>query len=377
MTDTAAAALRKTPLHARHLASNARMVPYAGWEMPVEYSGITNEHLAVRSRAGLFDVSHMGEIEIAGKDALAAVQRISSNDASRLSIGQAHYAALPTPSGTFVDDMLVYRMAPSHFMLVVNAANVAKDYAWISEQVKLAGDVAVVDSSSRYALIAIQGPAAREVLQPLTAVELGQIRYYWFSYGEVAAARVTISRTGYTGEDGFEIFVPPNMADRVWRAVLDSGRQADVIPCGLGARDTLRLEAAMRLYGNDIDESTTVLEADLGWTIGWKKADFIGKDALLQQKEGGVARKLVGFEMSERGIARHGYAVVRGGTQVGTVTSGTQTPFLKKAIGMAYVPVDMSTPDTEIEIDIRGRALKATVTPLPFYKREMGSGVVS
>ena len=377
MTDTAAAALRKTPLHARHLVSNARMVPYAGWEMPVEYSGITNEHLAVRSRAGVFDVSHMGEIEIAGKDALAAVQRISSNDASRLAIGQAHYAALLTPSGTFVDDMLVYRMAPSHFMLVVNAANVAKDYAWISEQVKPAGDVAVVDSSSRYALIAIQGPAAREVLQPLTAVELSQIRYYWFSYGEVAAARVTISRTGYTGENGFEIFVPPNMADRVWQAVLDSGRQADVIPCGLGARDTLRLEAAMRLYGNDIDESTTVLEADLGWTIGWKKADFIGKDALLRQKESGVARKLVGFEMSERGIARHGYAVVRGGTQVGTVTSGTQTPFLKKAIGMAYVPVDMSTPDTEIEIDIRGRALKATVTPLPFYKREMGSGVVS
>ena len=377
MTDTAAAALRKTPLHARHLASKARMVPYAGWEMPVEYSGITNEHLAVRSRAGVFDVSHMGEIEIAGKDALAAVQRISSNDASRLAIGQAHYAALLTPSGTFVDDMLVYRMAPSHFMLVVNAANVAKDYAWISEQVKPAGDVAVVDSSSRYALIAIQGPAAREVLQPLTAVDLGQIRYYWFSYGEVAAARVTISRTGYTGEDGFEIFVPPNMADRVWQAVLDSGRHAGVIPCGLGARDTLRLEAAMRLYGNDIDESTTVLEADLGWTIGWKKGDFIGKDLLLRQKESGVARKLVGFEMSERGIARHGYAVVRGGTQVGIVTSGTQTPFLKKAIGMAYVPVDMSAPDTQIEIDIRGRALKATVIPLPFYKREMGSGVIS
>ena len=376
MADTSTT-LRKSPLDALHRSAKARMVPYAGWEMPLEYSGIAAEHAAVRTRAGLFDVSHMGEIEIAGKDALAAVQRISSNDASRLSIGQAHYAALPTPSGTFVDDMLVYRMAPSHFMLVVNAANVAKDYAWISEQVKLAGDVAVVDSSSRYALIAIQGPAAREVLQPLTAVELSQIRYYWFSYGEVAAARVTISRTGYTGEDGFEIFVPPNMADRVWQALLDSGRQADVIPCGLGARDTLRLEAAMRLYGNDIDESTTILEADLGWTIGWKKADFIGKDALLRQKESGVARKLVGFEMSERGIARHGYAVVRGGTQVGTVTSGTQTPFLKKAIGMAYVPVDISTPDTEIEIDIRGRALKATVTPLPFYKREMGSGVVS
>jgi aminomethyltransferase len=375
MTDTAAAALRKTPLHARHLASKARMVPYAGWDMPVEYSGITNEHLAVRSRAGVFDVSHMGEIEIAGKDALAAVQRISSNDAGRLSIGQAHYAALLTPSGTFVDDMLVYRMGPSHFMLVVNAANAAKDYAWIAEQVKPAGDVAVVDSSSRYALIAIQGPAAREVLQPLTAVDLGQIRYYWFSYGEVAAARVTISRTGYTGEDGFEIFVPPNVADRVWQALLDSGRHADVIPCGLGARDTLRLEAAMRLYGNDIDESTTVLEADLGWTIGWKKADFIGRDVLVRQKERGVARRLVGFEMVDRGIARHGYAVVRGGEQVGTVTSGTQTPFLKKAVGMAYVPTAMSDPGTGIEIDIRGRPLKANVVPLPFYKREMGSGV--
>jgi glycine cleavage system T protein (aminomethyltransferase) len=377
MTDTAAPALRKTPLHARHLASKARMVPYSGWEMPVEYSGITNEHLAVRTRAGLFDVSHMGEIEIAGKDALAAVQRISSNDASRLSVGQAHYAGLLTPDGTFVDDMLVYRMAPSHFLLVVNAGNVAKDHAWISEQIKVAGDAAVIDSSSRYALIAIQGPAAREVLQTLTAVDLAQIRYYWFSYGEVAGARVTISRTGYTGEDGFEVFVPPNMADRVWQAIIESGRQADVIPCGLGARDTLRLEAAMRLYGNDIDESTTVLEADLGWTIGWKKPDFIGREVLAQQKAAGVTRKLVGFELLERGIARHGYAVVQGGRQVGAVTSGTQTPFLKKAIGMAYVPTELSQPGSEIEIDVRGRTSKARIVPLPFYKRVLGSGVIS
>jgi len=345
--------------------------------MPVEYSGITNEHLAVRTRAGLFDVSHMGEIEIAGKDALAAVQRISSNDASRLSVGQAHYAGLLTPGGTFVDDMLVYRMAPSHFLLVVNAGNVAKDHAWISEQIKVAGDAAVIDSSSRYALIAIQGPAAREVLQTLTAVDLAQIRYYWFSYGEVAGARVTISRTGYTGEDGFEIFVPPNMADRVWQAIIESGRQADVIPCGLGARDTLRLEAAMRLYGNDIDESTTVLEADLGWTIGWKKPDFIGREVLAQQKSAGVTRKLVGFELLERGIARHGYAVVQSGRHVGVVTSGTQTPFLKKAIGMAYVPTELSQPGSEIEIDVRGRTSKARVVPLPFYKRVMGSGVIS
>ena len=347
------------------------MVPYAGWEMPVEYSGITNEHLAVRTRAGLFDVSHMGEIEVAGKGALEAIQRISSNDANRLKVGQAHYAGLLTPDGTFVDDMLVYRMASSHFMLVVNAANTAKDFAWISEQVKVTG-AAVVDSSSRYALISIQGPAAREVLQPLTAVDLAEIRYYWFAYGEVAAARVTISRTGYTGEDGYEIFVPPNMADRVWQALMESGRSAEVIPCGLGARDTLRLEAAMRLYGNDIDESTTVLEAGLGWTIAWGKGDFIGRDRLLEQKERGLTRTLVGFEMLERGIARQGYPVVSAGEPVGQVTSGTQTPFLKKAIGMAYVPAALSGPGSQIDIDVRGRATKAQVVPLPFYKRQTG-----
>jgi aminomethyltransferase len=370
MSDPTAPDLRKTPLNARHRASNARMVPFAGWDMPVEYSGITNEHLAVRTRAGIFDVSHMGELEIAGKDALAAVQRISSNDASRLAIGQAHYAGLLTPDGTFVDDMLVLRMAPNHFMLVVNASNVAKDYAWVAEQVKTAGEAAVVDTSGRYALIAIQGPAAREVLQPLTGVELEDLKYYWFGHGEVANARATISRTGYTGEDGFEIFVPPNMADKVWQALLQSGRAADVIPCGLGARDTLRLEAAMRLYGNDIDETTSVLEADLGWTIGWKKSGFIGEERLRQQKEQGVERRLVGFEMIDRGIARHGYPVIAGDRRIGVVTSGTQTPFLKKAIGMAYVPVDKTAPGTELTIDIRGRASQARVVPLPFYKRK-------
>jgi aminomethyltransferase len=367
MTDTAVA-LRTTPLHARHRALGARMVPYAGWEMPVEYSGITNEHMAVRTRAGIFDVSHMGEIEIAGKGALAAVQRISSNDASRLAVGQAHYAGLLTEQGTFLDDMLVYRVAPSHFMLVVNAANTAKDVAWISQQVAASGDAAVVDSSARYALISVQGPAAREVLQPLTAVELGEIRYYWFSYGEVAAARVIISRTGYTGEDGFEIFVPPAMADRVWQALLESGRSVDILPCGLGARDTLRLEAAMRLYGNDIDESTTPLEAGLGWTVAWSKGEFIGREALARQKAAGVGRALVGFEMTDRGIARHGYPVSAGGVVVGAVTSGTQTPFLKKAIGMAYVPPALAAPGTAIEIDIRGRLSKARVVPLPFYR---------
>jgi aminomethyltransferase len=369
MSDTSVD-LRKTPLHARHRASNARMVPYAGWDMPVEYSGITAEHMAVRTRAGLFDVSHMGQIEVAGKNAAAAVQRVLSNDASRLEVGQAQYTGLLTPEGTFLDDMLVYRMAPSHFLLVANASNVAKDFAWISEQVKAVGDAAAVDTSSRYALIAIQGPGSREVLQPLTGLDLADLRYYRFGHGEVAGARATVARTGYTGEDGFEIFVPPNMADRVWQALLESGRSVDVVPCGLGARDTLRLEAAMRLYGNDIDETTTPLEADLGWIVSWKKGDFIGRDRLVQQKDKGTARKLVGFEMLDRGIARHGYPVVSSGRRIGVVTSGTQTPFLKKAIGMAYVPVEAASPDTDIEIDIRGRVSKARVVRLPFYARQ-------
>jgi aminomethyltransferase len=345
------------------------MVPFAGWDMPVEYSGITAEHMAVRTRAGLFDVSHMGQIEVAGKNAAAAVDKLVCSDVSALQIGQAKYSGLLTPGGTFVDDVLVYRMAPSHFMIVANASNVQKDYAWIAEQVKAVGDAAAVDSSSRYALLALQGPASRDVLQPLTGVELADLRPYWFANGEVANARATISRTGYSGEDGFEIFVPPNMADRVWQAVLESGRSADVIPCGLGARDTLRLEAAMRLYGNEIDESTTVLEAGLGWTVSWKKSDFIGRDVLVEQKEKGLERMLVGLELIDRGIARHGYPVVRDGRPVGVVTSGTQTPFLKKAIAMAYVPVDLRSPGSEVEVDVRGRVSKARVVPLPFYKR--------
>jgi len=369
MEQATAAPLKKTPLHARHRASGAKMVAFGGWDMPVEYSGIVSEHMAVRERAGIFDVSHMGEIEIAGKDALAAVQRISSNDASRLQVGQAHYSALTTFDGTFVDDLLVYRMAPSHFLLVVNASNIAKDYAWIAGQIKEAGDAAAVDSSSRYALLAIQGPAAAATLQPLCSADVSDLKYYWFTHGEVANARALISRTGYTGEDGFEIFVPPNMADRVWQALLESGRQADVIPCGLGARDTLRLEAAMRLFGNDIDETTTPLEADLGWIVGWKKDFFIGHERLREQKEKGITRKLVGFEMVDRGIARHGYQVLQGDKPIGVVTSGTQTPFLKKAIGMAYVPMALTASGSELTIDVRGRVARATVVPLPFYKR--------
>ena len=346
------------------------MVPYAGWEMPLEYSGIAAEHLAVRRSAGLFDVSHMGEIEIAGKNALAAVQRILSNDASRLTNGQAQYSALLTPAGTFLDDVIVYRMAASHYLLVVNAANAAKDYAWIAEQVKDVGDTAVVDSSSRYALISIQGPAALEVLQPLATVDLEDLRYYGFTHGEVSSARAMIARTGYTGEDGFEIFVPPAMAPRVWQALLESGRSAHILPCGLGARDTLRLEAGMRLYGNDIDESTTPLDADLGWIVGWDKPSFIGREALNEIRSSGPPRKLIGFELLAPGIARHGHLVVdESGRDIGVVTSGTQTPFLKKSIGLAYVPAATATVGTEIVIDVRGRRARARIVKLPFYKR--------
>ena len=333
------------------------------------YSGIVDEHMAVRTRAGLFDVSHMGQIEIAGRDALAAVQLITSNDASRLANGQAQYSALTTPEGTFVDDVLTYRLSSEHFMLVVNAGNIAKGFAWIAEHVKGVGDAAAVNTSSRYALVALQGPAARDVLQTLTGVNLGEIKYYWFTTGEVAGVRGTISRTGYTGEDGFEVFVPPSGAERVWNAILQAGQPAGVIPAGLGARDTLRLEAAMRLHGNDIDETTTVLEADLGWIVGWKKDGFIGADVLRRQKQEGVRRKLVGFEILDRAIARHGYDAYVGGEKAGVVTSGTQTPYLKKAIGMAYLPSDRTAPGTPFEVDVRGRRVRAEVVPMPFYKR--------
>jgi aminomethyltransferase len=345
------------------------MVEFGGWDMPVEYSGIVDEHLAVRSRAGLFDVSHMGEIEIAGSDALNAVQHVTTNDASRLSRGQAHYSALTTPEGTFVDDVLTYKLADDHFMLVVNASNIVKDFTWITRQLAGLGDAVAVNTSSRYALLALQGPIAREVLQTLTGVDLSQIKYYWFSTGEVAGVAGTISRTGYTGEDGFEVFVPPAAAERVWNAILQAGKSAGVVPAGLGARDTLRLEAGMRLYGNDMDETTTVLEADLGWIVGWKKDTFIGSDALRKQKQEGVRRKLVGFGVLDRAIARHGYDVYVNGAKAGVVTSGTQTPYLKKAIGMAYVPIERSTPDSLIEIDVRGRRARAQVVPLPFYRR--------
>lgn len=370
MTDAAVTALLKTPLHGRHLAMGAKMMPFGGWDMPVEYSGITEEHLAVRRAAGLFDVSHMGEVEVAGSDALAAVQRMTTNDAAGLEVGQAQYSALATVEGTFVDDLLVYRLAAEHFLLVVNAANIAADVAWIEEGIKEVGDAVAVNTSSRYALIAVQGPRAVEIVQPLTEVDLASIRYYRFATGEVAGIRATISRTGYTGEDGFEIFVAPQVAERLWGALLSAGEPVGLRPAGLGARDTLRLEAAMRLSGQDIDRTTSVLEAGLGWIVGWQKPDFVGRAALVRQRDAGVPRTLVGFEMVERGIARHGYPVFAGDDEVGVVTSGTRTPFLEKAIGLAYVPSTGAAPGTEYAIDVRGRRVRAQVVPLPFYTRQ-------
>jgi glycine cleavage system T protein (aminomethyltransferase) len=370
MSLPAPTSLRKTPLNARHRALGARMVEFGGWDMPVEYSGIVDEHMAVRTRAGLFDVSHMGEIELAGRDALKAVQHITSNDAAKLAVGQIQYSALTTPQGTFVDDVLVYKLADEHFMLVVNASNIIKDFNWITGHIPQEADAVAVNTSSRYALLALQGPASRDVLQALTGADLSSVKYYWFTTGEVANVACTISRTGYTGEDGFEVFVPPASAERVWNAILTAGQSAGVVPAGLGARDTLRLEAAMRLYGNDMDETTTVVEADLGWIVGWKKPEFLGLNVLQSQKAEGPRRKLVGFEMLDRAIARHGYDAYVAGAQAGTVTSGTQTPFLKKAIGMAYLPTEHAGPGTEFEVDIRGRRAKATVVPMPFYKRQ-------
>ena len=369
MTDASASAHSKTPLHGRHVALGAKMVPFAGWEMPLQYGGITEEHLAVRRAAGLFDVSHMGQIEVAGADALAAVQRISTNDAGRLEVGQAQYSALATPEGTFFDDLLVYRLADDHFLLVVNAANVESGFRWIRDGIAGVGDAVAVNTSSRYALLAVQGPRALDVVQPLTDVELAAIRYYRFATGEVAGVRATISRTGYTGEDGFELFVPPQAADKLWSALMSAGRHHGMRPAGLGARDTLRLEAAMRLSGQDIDGTTTVLEAGLGWIVGWDKSDFIGREALVKQREAGVERKLVGIEMAGPGIARQGYGVYAGGRQVGRVTSGTRTPFLEKAVALAYVPAEGAAPGTEYEVDVRGRRVPARVVPLPFYKR--------
>jgi len=361
--------MRKTPLNATHRASGAKMVPFGGWDMPVEYSGLISEHMAVRKAAGLFDVSHMGEFEVEGPGALAFLQRTTANNVAKLVDGQAQYSAFPLANGAPLDDVIVYRRAADRYLLVVNAGNIEKDFRWLQEQGPQ--DVRLENKSDAYALLALQGPRAAEILRALTTFDLSGLKYYHFAEAEVDSYPVTVSRTGYTGEDGFEIFVSPQLVEAFWKRLLEAGREKGLVPVGLGARDTLRLEARLCLHGQDMDETTSLVEAGLGWMVSLDEAkgDFPGRAVLAEQKKNGPPRKLVGFEMTGRGIARHGYPVLIHDERVGEVTSGTYAPFLQKNIGLCYVPAARAAVGTELAIDIRERKVPARVVPTPFYKR--------
>lgn len=360
-------ALKRTALNAAHKAAGARMVEFAGWEMPVEYSGITQEHLAVRTAAGLFDVSHMGEIEVRGPQALALLQYVTSNDVSRLRDFQAQYSALMHPSGSAVDDCVVHRLTENHYFLCVNAANTEADFEWMAQHNSFGADLRNV--SDEYSQLALQGPGAAAILARVTNVDLTALRYYWFCRSECGGVKGLLARTGYTGEDGFEFYFPPAASERVWNSLLEAGKPEGLLPAGLGARNTLRLEAAFPLYGHELDPETTLLEANLGWICKCEKGEFLGREALLAQKQHGTRKKLVGFEMIGPGIARDGYPVFIAGKPAGRATSGSPAPFLKKNIGLAYVPPDGSEAGREIQIEIRGKWAPAQIVSLPFYKR--------
>jgi aminomethyltransferase len=368
-----ASELKQTPLNAVHRRLGGRMVEFGGWDMPVQYpAGTVEEHLRTRTHAGLFDVSHMGEIDVRGADAIPFVNYLVSNDAAKLVDGQAQYSALTTPEGTVIDDLLVYRFAADHLLLVVNAGTTEKDWNWI-ESHRRDQSVDLQNKSAEYSQFALQGPDAIRILQPLTDVPLDGIKYYHFREGTVDDVPAIISRTGYTGEDGFEVYAAADKAEQLWDKLLqagDYGASEGVLPCGLAARNTLRLEAGMALYGHEIDETTTLLEANLGWICSLNKGDFIGREPLLKQKEEGVKRRLIGFEISDRGIARDGQDVLVDGNRVGRVTSGSPAPYLKKNIGFAYVPVEFASEGGDILIDVRGRAVNARIVKTPFYKRE-------
>ena len=363
------AALKRTPLYALHRELGAKLIDFGGWEMPVQYQGIMEEHRAVRERVGIFDVSHMGELEITGPGAMESVQWLTPNDVSRLEEGRCHYSAFLTEQGTFVDDLLVYRRPGDRFLLVVNASNAPKDFAWAREGVR--SGARVEDRSDDYGLIAVQGPRAARLLARVTTPDPSDLPYYGFRESRLFGKDALVSRTGYTGEDGFEIYLPPDSAEAVYRGLLEAGRDEGIAPCGLVARDTLRLEAKMALYGNDIDDTVTPWEADLGWIVKMKKGDFIGRAALERQKSEGVTRKLAGFEMVDRGIARHGYPAATS-AGAGLVTSGTHSPTLNKPIGLAMLPTPATAVGTEFDVDIRGRAARARVVVTPFYKRGKG-----
>ena len=358
---------RRTPLFDAHRALGARLVEFAGWEMPLSYRGAAEEHRAVRERCGLFDVSHMGEIELRGPAAAAVCQELTVNDVPRLRIGDGQYTLLCNERGGVLDDLIVFRLGAERYLMVVNAVNTAADHAWICTR---AGErVEVVDRSAELALLALQGPEAELALRTLTALDLTGLRPFAALEGTVAGVKTTVSRTGYTGEDGFELLVAASDAPPLWEAALEATRRRDGLPAGLGARDTLRLEAGLPLCGTDMDETTTPLEAGLAWVVKLGKGDFVGRAALAEQAARGLTRRLVGLELAEPGVPRHGYAVWRDGAAVGTVTSGTKSPTLGTYIGLAYVAASAAAPGTPVAVDIRGRRVPARVVARPFYRR--------
>ena len=364
MTDT----LKRTPFYELHVGAGGRLVDFAGFSMPLQFTGIVKEHRAVRSSVGLFDVSHMGEVEIRGPHALDLTQQLITNDAARLIDGQALYTPMCLPSGGIIDDVLVYRYAADRFLFVVNAANAKKDAAWMIEHQTPGAQV--VDRSAEFGQLALQGRHAQTILQQITDIDLEQVAFYHFAEGTVAGVPAMVSRTGYTGEDGFEIYMTPGVGPPIWEALMDKGTSRGLTPIGLGARDTLRLEMKMALYGNDITEDTTPLEATLGWVVKLDAGDFIGRDALVAQKEQGLARRLVAFELTDRGVPRHGYPVLIDGEVAGEVTSGAMSPSLGRPIGLAYVPRGYWKPGRTFQVDIRGKAKDAVVVRPPFYQRD-------
>ncbi len=364
--------LKRTPLYEEHVAAKAKMVDFGGWEMPVQYTGVIEEHQTVRTKAGLFDVSHMGEVDVQGTDALEFVQHLITNDASKLMDGQILYSPMCYPSGGVVDDLLVYRHDAQHFLIVVNAANVDKDFAWMQEQA-VGFQLVITNISDRTAELAIQGPLAEQILQRLTGINLAAMKYYWFQQGQVDGVDCLVSRTGYTGEDGFEIYCAPEHVTQLWQKILETGSSLGIEPIGLGARDTLRFEARLPLYGHELSADITPLEAGLGTFVKLDKPEFAGQPALKAQKEQGVSRKLVGLEMVERGIARAQYPVTKDGVEIGWVTSGSFAPTLNKNFGLALIRSEFAIMGSELDVIIRGKAVKAKIVPTPFYRRNRPS----
>src|SRR5262245_15106808 len=365
MTQSDTATLKRTPLHAAHVRRGARMIGFGGWDMPVQYAGIVEEHRTVRGAVGCFDVSHMGEFEFRGPDATRALQRLTTNDVGALAVGQVQYSLLCYEDGGIVDDLTLYRLADDHYMMTVNAANIDKDWEWVTG--RLTGRVEATNASAETGLIAVQGPRAEALVGRLADVDVTAIGYYHFARGRVAGAPGIISRTGYTGEDGFELYLPAARTEAVWEALLAEGKPDGVAPIGLGARDTLRLEMKYALYGNDIDQTTNPLEAGLGWVVKPAKGEFVGKPAVERVKAEGPRRRLVGFEMTDRAVARHGYRLLRQGAEAGVVTSGSYGPSVDRYIGMGYVTAALATVGSEIEVEVRGRPQKARVVKTPFY----------